>query len=89
MSNNGYAILERVEAHLRTAKRIALETDDAAAFHADEAAIATIQDALKAVKAEQQQLDRDKREQSRQLRLVAPVYKRRIRQAGYQLGKAA
>jgi hypothetical protein len=89
MSKEAQAILERVEAHLRAAKRIALETDDAAAFHADEDAIATIQDALKVVKAEQQQLERDKREQSRQLRLVAPVHKRRIRQAGYQLGKAA
>jgi hypothetical protein len=76
MSNEAQAILERAEAHLRAAKRIALETDDATAFHADEDAIATIQDALKAVKSEQEQARRERTAEMRRLAHINPGYKK-------------
>jgi hypothetical protein len=72
MNDTGQGILERVEAHLRAAKRIALDGDDTTAFHAIEAAIRTIQDALKAVKHEQEQ---GRREHTAEVRRLAQINK--------------
>ncbi len=72
MSDSGQGILERVEAHLRVAKRIALDGDDATAFHAIEAAIRTIQDARKAVKHQQEQ---GRREHTAEVRRLTQIKK--------------
>jgi hypothetical protein len=81
MSNEGCEILERVLFHLRADKRIALEINDAAAFHADEEAIQTIQDTLKVVKSEQEQARREHTAEVRRLAHINPAYKKLHRNA--------
>jgi hypothetical protein len=72
MSDTAQGILERALFHLRAQKRVALETNDVAAFHAHEEAILTIQDALKAVKHEQEQ---GRREHTAEVRRLAQINK--------------
>ena len=82
-------ILERALSHLRTARRVALETDDAIAYYAVVDAAHTVNDALKAVKSEQEHASREQKKQVRTLALVNPTYKRRVRVANPQFLRAA
>jgi hypothetical protein len=67
MNDRAQVILERTMFHLRAYKRIALETDDVAAYQLTHEALCTVQGRLKSVKREQQA----RREHTAQLRRAA------------------
>ena len=89
MSNEPDVILQRISYHLRTARRVALETDDSTAYYAVLDAITTVNDAHKVVKAAQEDAARQRREKVRELALIAPKYKRRVRQSSPVFLRAA
>jgi len=89
MTDNSEVILERVLYHLRAARRVALETDDAPAYWGIVEALNTVNSALKVVKAAQEDAARQRREKVRELALIAPKYKRRVRQSSPAFLRAA
>ena len=89
MSDKPEVILERMACHLRSQRRVALETDDSNAYYAVLDAITTVNDAHKVVKASQEDAARQRREKVRELALIAPKYKRRVRQSSPAFLRAA